>query len=49
MSPSPESLAAERERLAPAFAYVDRRADAFVERLLALARLPSVFDRFGRS
>jgi len=42
MSPSPESLAAERERLAPAFAYVDRHADAFVERLLRLVRIASV-------
>ena len=42
VSLNPESLAAERERLAPAFAYVDRHADEFVERLLRLVRMPSV-------
>ena len=42
MSLDPESLAAEQARLAPAFEYVDRHADAFVERLQRLARLPSV-------
>jgi acetylornithine deacetylase/succinyl-diaminopimelate desuccinylase-like protein len=42
VSLDPERLAAERERLAPAFAYVDRHADVFVERLQRLARMPSV-------
>src|SRR5689334_15668742 len=36
------ALAAERERLAPAFEYVERHADEFVARLQRLARLPSV-------
>src|SRR5215210_9360246 len=42
MSPDPASPAAERERLAPAFAYVDRHVDQFVERLQRLARMPSI-------
>jgi acetylornithine deacetylase/succinyl-diaminopimelate desuccinylase-like protein len=42
VSLTPESLAAERERLASAFAYVDRHADQFVERLQRLVRMPSV-------
>jgi acetylornithine deacetylase/succinyl-diaminopimelate desuccinylase-like protein len=36
------ALASERERLAPAFEYVDRHVDEFVARLQRLARLPSV-------
>lgn len=42
MSLDPESMAAERQRLAPAFEYVDRHADRFVERLQRLVRMPSV-------
>jgi acetylornithine deacetylase/succinyl-diaminopimelate desuccinylase-like protein len=51
VSPQPReplSLAEEREQLAPAFEYVDRHADRFVERLQRLARLPSVSAE-GRS
>jgi acetylornithine deacetylase/succinyl-diaminopimelate desuccinylase-like protein len=42
MSLDEQSLAEERERLAPAFEYVDRHVEPFVERLQRLARLPSV-------
>jgi len=42
MSLDPTSLAAERERLAPALAYVEHHVDRFVERLQRLARMPSV-------
>src|SRR5262249_49194322 len=42
MQPSHSSLAAERSALQPAFDYVDRHADEFVERLRSLCQQPSV-------